>query len=284
MTLLFKNFSKFGTILLAGYVFWLGWTNLGPRKPEVGPVRRKLADKAVAEVVEDIRQHRGDVQDVVLIHFGNDSTDYFTNRLRSVIEQHGTLNLRDTTFLEKLREKSNLRHPSCGTLQDAVLIGKSRGASGVLFGNLLTFESHASGAAVEVDYTLADCRAGKVIHSGKCTKNISNSILSGMSAAVVEENVRSVPWLKRTLGWLMVVLLLPVFTISFIRTMVAKRSNKANALVLGIYTVVDAILVWLLIGAALHGPISVVMFLAAVGAAFAYNAKIMSFALRLAEE
>jgi len=66
MTLLFKNFSKFGTILLAGYVFWLGWTNLGPRKPEVGPVRRELADKAVAEVVEDIRQHRGDVRDAVL--------------------------------------------------------------------------------------------------------------------------------------------------------------------------------------------------------------------------
>ncbi len=48
-------------------------------------------------------------------------------------------------------------------------------------------------------------------------------------------------------------LLLPVFTIAFIRTMVRKDSNKTNAFVLGIYTVADALLAWLLIGAAI-GP------------------------------
>ena len=72
-------FSKFGTLLLAGYIAWIGWEQLGPRKPEVGALRMEAAGEAVAAVTEDLRINRGDVGSVVLVHFAGDPADYFTN-------------------------------------------------------------------------------------------------------------------------------------------------------------------------------------------------------------
>jgi len=78
-----------------------------------------------------------------------------------------------------------------------------------------------------------------------------------------------------------VVLLLPVLTISFIRTMVAKRSNQVNAFMLGIYTLVDALLAFLMVGASFTSAWPVVGFIVASLAALAYNYALMGFALKL---
>jgi FtsH-binding integral membrane protein len=86
---------------------------------------------------------------------------------------------------------------------------------------------------------------------------------------------------QRFLSWVVIVLLLPVFTIAFIRAMVRKESNRVNAFTLSVYTAVDALRAYLLLGAALTGWFSVLLFIIAVGAALAYNFYIMNFALRL---
>ena len=87
--------------------------------------------------------------------------------------------------------------------------------------------------------------------------------------------------MKRFLAWSLIVLLLPVFTIGFIRGMVRRESNAANAVTLAIYTGVDAILAYLLLvrGLSAWGP--VLAWLGAVGAASLYNLYVMSFAVRL---
>ena len=72
-----------------------------------------------------------------------------------------------------------------------------------------------------------------------------------------------------------------MFTIGFLRTMVARRSNGVNAFTLTVYTLAHTILAYLLVGAALIGFWSVFFFLVAVVTALAYNVRIMSFALNL---
>jgi len=69
-----------------------------------------------------------------------------------------------------------------------------------------------------------------------------------------------------------------VFSIGFIRTMVRKESNRSNAFVLILYTLVDAVLAYLLVGAALLHWVAVTVFIVAVAAALAYNVRIMTFA------
>jgi len=72
-----------------------------------------------------------------------------------------------------------------------------------------------------------------------------------------------------------------VFTISFIRAMVRKESNRANGFTLGIYTGADALLAYLLLGAGVSSVFSALLFALVVGIAFAYNVFIMTFALKM---
>ena len=280
-TWLFKLFSKFGVIILAGYIFWLGWQNLGPRKPEVGPLRQELADTAIPKIVEDIRLHRGDLRDVVLLHLSNDPSDYFTDRLRTAIEQRGVLNLRNRTVGEKLRKLLDLRIPSPASREEAIESGKSAGSQGVLYGSIASFESTPDKAVLDVTYHLADVKTGEVVYTGTFKDGTGDT---NVSLAAVKEAVQKFPWFQRGLAWLVAVLLLPVFTISFIRTMLRKKSNRTNAFILAIYTLVDTILAFLLVGAALSGWWPILVFVLAVTAAFLYNISVMSFALKLEEE
>ncbi|HUW35573.1 MAG TPA: hypothetical protein VM223_28515 [Planctomycetota bacterium] len=270
--------TKLGTLALVGYVAWLGWENLGPHKPEAGPVRRQLADELVATIADDIRVSQPVVRQAALLHFENDPSDYFTDRLRAVIEQNGTFNLTDRTAADKLRNVLQLRHPAYGSKDDACTRGRKLGVPGVIYGTIYSFESFSGGAKIDVDVTVADPASDDVIFQKRYSKDTTLAALAGPA---VQEKMAKVPWVTRGLAWLVVVMLLPVFTIGFIRTMVRKESNRVNGFTLAIYTIADAILAFLLVGAALTWWLPVVVFAAAVAAALAYNVKVMGWAVRM---
>ncbi|MFW6106583.1 MAG: hypothetical protein ACOC8H_00310 [bacterium] len=284
-----KLFSKFGAVLLAGYIGWLGWTTLGPRKPEVGPARQKLATQAIEEIVETLRQNRGEAQNVVLLHFANDPSDHFTNQLRSVIERRGTLNLQDRTLMEKVRNQLELRHPPCSSTDEAAEEAAEAGADAALYGEINRFESFPGGARIDVNYWLVSS-GGEVIYPGVYVHDTSpppppppkaGAEVGDTEKATEFEATESTPWFKRGLAWLVVVLLLPVFTFAFIRHMVGKESNRTNAAMLSIYTLADGILAYLLVGAALDGFWPIFFFALAVIGAFLYNVHMMGYAHRL---
>jgi hypothetical protein len=270
--------SKIGAIVMIGYVAWMGWQYLGPRKPEIGPVRKEMVDRLVPAITEDLRASRGIIREAVLLHFGNDPTDYFTNALRQGIEHAGVLDLRDRTVGEKLWDLLSLRHRPYETLSGSLQRGSARNAQAVLFGTVGALESTRRGSAIDVEVNLADVESGQIVFTKRYQKATSSLALL---PATVQQEVKNFPWFQRLLGWAILVLLLPVFTIAFIRTMVRKESNKTNAFVLSIYTLVDAILAYLLVGAALTSWFTVMLFVVTVVAAFLYNIKVMSFALRL---
>ena len=83
------------------------------------------------------------------------------------------------------------------------------------------------------------------------------------------------------LGLALAVLLLPVMTISFIRTMVAKRSNRVNAFTLGVYTAIDMILAYFMVGASLETAVSAVLFTGASLLSLIYNMTVMNYAVKL---
>jgi len=83
------------------------------------------------------------------------------------------------------------------------------------------------------------------------------------------------------LASLLAILLLPVVTISFIRTMVSKRSNGVNALTLAIYTAIDFILSFFMMGASLETTGKAVLFIGIGVFSLLYNFTIMNYALKL---
>lgn len=270
--------GQLSKLALVVYLAWMAWDQLGPQRPDIGPVRRDFADKIIPTIVSDLRESRGDIRQAALLHFVNDPTDYFTDHLRLVIEQSGILDLRDRTVGEKIRSAIRLRQPSYGDSQSAIQRGRQLGVPGVIYGTIHSFESRGSSASMDVEVNLVDVSTGVSFFSKRYSKD---STRLALLSAVVEQKAGDFPWFQRLLGWVLAVLLLPVFTISFIRAMVHKESNRINAFVLGIYTLADMVLAWLLVGAALRSFWAVAFFIAAVAVAFVYNIRLMTFALRL---
>jgi hypothetical protein len=278
---LLKRMTPIGAIVLAGYVGWQAWGHLGPRKPEAGPRRKALAEKVVPGLVEGLRGGRETIRSAILLHMENDPTDFVTDQLRAQIETTGALDLHNRSLTEKTRNLLNLRHPTEAVLEEAIEAGKRRKVDGVVYGVVHAFESHPKGARIDLEVRLVDIRSGKEVFKDRVAEDTA-AVVSG-AREMMGNSSAGLAWWKRLLSWAVVVLLLPVFTIGFIRTMVNRKSNRANAGILVIYTLVDAVLAYLMVGIPLAGWVPMLVFLVAVALALVYNIYIMSFAARLEE-
>lgn len=286
----FMLVPRVGLTLFIGYIGYLGWMNLGPHKPMPDAARMKIADHAVEKIVDDIQQNRREIRSAALCHFANDATDCFSKKLRERLEQSNVLDLTDVDFSEKLRMALNLRNAGASSSEEALSAVGRKSVDGVLWGRLDRFESTKGGAMLTGEWQLIDRSTGVVVCGGVMREGIGSIDFSEAVSALakstdeIEVAASVVPWYMRLLGFVLLALLLPVVTISFIRTMVAKRSNKVNAFVLGVYTVIDMILAFFMIGGTFGSFAAVVVFLGASLFAFLYNVSLMSFALRLESE
>ena len=279
-----------GMTLFVGYVCYLGWINLGPHKPVPDMARMKAADRAVEKIADDVYKGRGDVRSAALCHFANDTSDSVSKKLRERLEASNVLDLSDSGFSEKMRMVLNLREKGAASADEALAAVRNDEVDGVLWGSLDRFETVGGVATLTGTWQLVDRRTGKVVCGGQISEGAGALDVSaglnalGKSSEDVEIAASAVPWHLRLLGFVLIALLLPVVTISFIRTMVARRSNRINAYVLCIYTVVDMILAFFMVGGAFGSSAAVLVFLAASALAFLYNVSLMSFALRLESE
>lgn len=279
----FLLLSKMGGIALAVGIAWLGWQHLGPVKPEAGAQRLDLLKEAIPQIVEDIRGARGDIRSAALLHFEHDPSDKFTDTLRDAIEKQGILDLRDRTVVEKAFNLLNLRHPAFPQPEEAREKGRGLRVAAVIHGSVNSWETAPEGTVLDVGLFFTDVENGNLLLNKRYERQSDNLIASN-TARVLTDPVKRRPLLQRLFAWILLVLLLPVFTISFLRAMVRKGSNSKNAFVLSIYTVADALLAWLLVSASLNAWMPALMFIGAVAMAFLYNVRIMTFALRLEEE
>jgi len=273
--------SKTLTLLLIAFIVWLGWQQLGPRKPEMGPLRQVLADEAVVAMAGDLQKHRDDARRAVLVHFVNDPSGYITGTLRRILEQRGTFDLEDRSFMAKLRDLLNMRQPAHAAPLKAGRQARATGVDVAIIGQVHEFESFAGGAKARIDYSLVSA-GGTQIFKGRFLKTVSDA-----RAAPAAPDSQSGPtwsnWLQKALFWALATLLLPVVTISFIRAMVRRNSNAANAFVLAIYTAISVIAAFLLLGTGLGGIWLALLLLGAGALALAYTIRITTLAVRLEE-
>lgn len=280
-------------VFFTAICLWLVGRSLVSSQPEIDDSRREVADLALARTVAELRAHAGDLRHVELIRFENDPTGYVSDTLREKIRQQGGFTLKTDGFGEKFRKMLGLTGGKGRTREEVFAAAKARRLDGVIIGGVDRLENERDGATFTGDYELYDVKRGRVAYRGKIKEStvpgkvfpdgtsvetLGRYLENGHPLAAVASTM---PWHIRFLLFIAVTLLLPVMTILFIRTMVAKRSNGANAFTLGIYTVVDAILAFFMIGGCFGGLFSVLLFAGAVLLAFLYNVSFMSFALRL---
>ncbi len=245
MRVLIKCITNLGSLLLLCAMIWLGWKYPGPVKPPVSELRRQVAVKNITQVIEDIRNNRKEIKTARLLHLANDPSDFITTLLRQRLELAGTLDLGDQTIQTRVKTLLNLPLTAAADIGQALEMTKHSRAQTVLFGTIHSFEETRSGAILDMELTLARLPAGEILWSQRYNWQESAGILPKME--MPETISGGHLFLSRLFCWGLLVLLLPIFSIQFLRMMLCKRSNTANASMLGLYTAIDALLATLLL-------------------------------------
>jgi hypothetical protein len=270
-------FTRGGTVAFIFLVCWWAYDYFGPRKQVLAEECRAAANEVIPTIVDDLARNRGDIRSLAVLQFDNDPTDFVTATLYERLGPSGAFDLQDRTLGEKAREAARFQHPSFGDAASAIEEGRAREVDGVVFGVVRELSIVDGDATVDLQVNLADVRTGTTIFSSAYTR------ADAVSSSSSPEVIRRISWWKRFLMWTVAILMLPVFTIAFLRTMVAKQSNASNALVLTLYTFVAVVLAILLIGFNFSSLWSLLALALCAGAAFIYNVFMMTCALRMEE-
>jgi len=274
--LLFSMISKLGFICVICYIAWLAWNYLGPCRPDIGRARVHLADTVIPHIVDKIRTSGCGVEDVALAYFVHDSSDYFSDELRFVIERNGVFVIRNRSFVETLRRFLHLRQKSCNSLDDAITYGKDRSADGVIYGCVNKFESYPNGARIDVQVSVVDVRSNTLVFSRQFVKEVSDiTITSVLQHKEWWQIIKHLVWCA------LFVLLLPVISISFIRSMVRRDSNVVNGWVLGIYSGADGLFAIIVFAGITNGWLLCVLAAVVLLFGIMYNIRIMTFVLHM---
>lgn len=277
---------RIASITLIANTLWAGWSQFGPKKPVPNEMRLKMAVKAVEVICNDLQEHRGDGHTLAFLSFTGDPTDTISNALRNSINQSGTFDLCHKGLADKIRDFVGLRERSSSDLDKALSLGKKKDADLVLYGCVAQYEIVNRKGVLVVDYHLAETKSGTVLYHGKYDSNTSGDSLVNVitdTAQTILGKTPGTPDMNQLIGWILIVLLLPVFSFTFLMYVTAKRSNSANGMALGIYTLTDCLLAWILIKPQFDSIGSFVIFILICLGAFVYNIKIMSIAHRKTE-
>ncbi|MBE6356392.1 MAG: hypothetical protein E7058_04680 [Lentisphaerae bacterium] len=303
-TLLGRIVPVFGSLAFAVYIGFIAWQSVGPEKPEPDRARKTIATAAVNKAVEEIRASRGDIRSAVMVHFANDPSDFVSDAMRNKLNASGVLFLEDITFSERIDKLLNLRTEGVSSTRDALAAAKGCNVDGILWGKIDSFESFDKGAVFTGEWTLIDKKGNEICHGtfneDTTVKKVETAKADGKdkdapaaidldpikkelenAAAPVRQTASQIPWYLRFLGFVLLVLILPVVTISFLRWMVSKKSNGINAFVLALYTIIGAICAFFMIGGEFTSIWTTLLFMGAVVFSFCYNVALMSFALKL---
>lgn len=281
---LIQNIVRVACVLFIINTIWIGWRQFGPQKPQADSRRRALAYETASVITEKIRDKRGAFKTISIQPFENDSTGALTEAVRAKILESGALDLSERTLTDKIRDFLNMRQYTSGDATEAIKLGKWKKSDMVLMGSIERFETVKGNAELILNYSLLDVVNNVEIYKEKYdTTTIKNGVIDSMqkeTARYLDSTGSNWSNLNRLLGWCLIVLLLPIFTIKFLITMTAKRSNSVNALTLGFYTVIDIIFALILVKPESNTLGVWSYFALFCAAAFLYNVKIMTMAHR----
>ncbi len=261
---------------------------LVPPLPKLDEPRREVAGQAVVRGVEALRAAAGNIHSVALLHLANDPTNEVTALLRQTLTAQGGLTLQTEPLGDRLRALCWMVNDGTASREDALeAVSGDETLDGVIWGKIDRLENLTAGAVCSGSLELYDLRGQRVAYAGELAASTVPPAAAQPAAAgpvyADESLLGGVSWVTRLLWFALVTLLLPVFSMAFLRMMVVKRSNRVNAFVLGFYTLIDALFALILLGGVLASGRAVMGFVVPAGVGCAYNVLLMNVALRLEE-
>lgn len=254
--------AVFGAYLAYRYV-----TSEGP-PPPFNNYQEHVIELAAGQLTAEVAGTTEKPRKLLLPRITGDATGRITYVIKDSLERSGRAEILEPKFTEDAGQSvkdwffSAIR--SIVKPQEAREIAERSRADAILVPEVMKFDDTSEEAILKLHYTLHDSRTMEAV-TGEVEGRLVKSIFS-LTYLQLWMCGRS-RWV-RGLIWFLVTLLLPLVTCKFAWSVMAKKRNDYNALLIAGYTVVDTLLVWILLGFSLGGLVTSSLFiLALVGSA-----------------
>lgn len=273
------------SIILIFNTLGVAWRHFLPRKQSLNQSRASLVTKGTQSIIKDLKEHRGDIKTLAMVPFAYEPSDTLSDAIRNEINVSGLFDLCEKTFMNRMCDFFRVRQHSSDSLKSAVKLGLRKDADAVLYGAVRQFETFDGKSILIVDYHLVDPKTEVILHENTYDSTANavteeTTSFADITTDLVTDSEGMYFKLHRLGSWLLITLLLPIFTINFLSIMTEKRSNLINAFILAIYTLIDIILAWLLVSPNHFSWGTMALFLILSIGAFFYNVQMMTVALR----
>lgn len=265
-------FRRLVALFLLVLVVVEGYLLVRPGGDELGFLRRALADRACAEIVEDLPRQNG-VYSLAVLPLAGDPDGFVTAKLRDTVRSSGKYELMDDSFFHKIWRELGRRDVPVADFDGAMTAARKAGVDFALFGEIVEFETTENRAALKLNLRLADRSARQAVFARTYERAEGGGALS---SAYWRAHVADSSKGQRLLIWVLVVLLLPILTAPLIRRVTEEESNAWNLALLVIYTAIDTGLAFALTGFWVPGLTTALVLIGALLVSAYYNYRIAS--------
>ncbi|MDO4570276.1 MAG: hypothetical protein Q4D38_07835 [Planctomycetia bacterium] len=286
------RYFLFGVLVFLFILYLLSilWCELVDFRTPLGSKQRTWIQDAAQSIVTEASKHNEEYRTIFIAEFAQETSGLLTDEMREIV-------LRDTPFIltppsayQKIRAGLKLLPVGVASQEEAAQLLKSRGADCILFGRCKKLQVLDGRVVGNIEYSLLDKSGTLVIDHQEFTTEAApaetsedaGTSSSGLSPTdeKILETIQGASWGHRLIGWVLLVLTLPIVTIVFLQKMTALQSNGVNAFVLVLYTAIDGILAYFLNLFDWSSALMTLVFVLCIVCALLYNMRIMTFSMR----
>lgn len=251
---------RYAVVALLAAGAWQVYEVVKPAPPPLEEPRREAVDRAVTDLVRkwpESAQGGG----LLVVPFERDETGYVTSAVRYALQRADFVEVKAPDVVEKLYRKMDL--PLSGTFDGprGVELGKAADVQYVLIGKVARLSDVVGEVEVNLMAELWGTAGATRLSAWTYEEKPSN----------LQRTVGRVSPLKRALGWLSFIILLPWALYPLVRAVLRTESNVANALMLLTFVAVGAAAAWVALAGELSGWAGA-FFVVALAFETAYNA------------
>jgi hypothetical protein len=268
-----SNLAHLGSVALVFLALWQIWDVFSPKQPELPYLRKQVADQTIGRIVSDLPRV-ATIKTVVVLPFANDPTGYVTSQIHDRLQASGRFQVIDDTLWQKIQKEVGIEGKPVSTLPDALDVGRKTGTDAAIFGEVRTFEMTETVGTIDLFVRMVDLRNELVLYAMRYQDSMTASPLS-ISYVASRISDSSLP--RRVVIGFLFILLLPWLTIQAMVIVLKRQSNGANAGLILVYTLADALVIYVLMGFNLDDWLSTLTILISIGLAALYSIVVANY-------
>ncbi len=262
--------SRLMAPVLVGVVIWQAWMTLRPKPFPLDERRSALADEAALSLAESLPVPSVGRPTVVVAPFQRDPTGAVTEAVRRAIERVDRYTVRPKTTLQNAYRELGIREQPLRP-EDATAVAMEQiDGEYLLAGRVRVLSARSDRDEAMLEGVLVP------VGNAEAAVPLSGTMIRDYTVEAESLPIQTYPWPSRLVGWIALVVLLPLVVAPVVSRGLARQSNGVNLLMLLGTTLVSGLAAYAMLGFRVDTELAAALLVGGSAVALAYNWSILA--------